>query len=812
MNQEPLSVSSSSTDRQRPRLSAGRALVAAVGAIIFGASVAVKYSPSVLDLIGGVANPVTTGLLWLLPLEAAFLLAMLSRTGISILLTIIRSRSHRAFAGVAVLFLVFSLIPHNDEGRLLIAYLSLASVGSLLLLYGLYPLWCRWAGGLESAADFLVRRLKPGWFLLLTASSTFLIANIVSWVAFQHAPHIQDSVNYVLQARIFASGHVWLKPTWSDYFFSYSAVINDGTRYCSVSTFGHPLLLLPALRLGVEWIANPLLGALAVVALYFLGRELFDERVARIATLLGAFSPFLFFMSSEYMNHVPALLFMTLFMFFFLRTIRRPGILNPLLGGAALGFSLNIRPLTALAIALPVAVYGFYLLFRTPRTGEPTRLQLAGRFALFLVPVFLGLGLFYFYNYLLTGNPRMSGYEAQGILELHHMNWGLGFGVRGWTGWGEHTPLRGLMQTGNNLNGLNKYLFESPIPGLLPAALLFVTLAAGFGDYLLLSVFVSLAGAYFFYWYQDLCFGPRFMYEALMAILLLTARGLVAFPRFITESAASAESPGNSARPTDAGTRYLAARRATLAAVAFCALTALGVGIPQQLKVYANSYWGVDGNFRRSVRRYDINNAVVFMDVNSPPDYENFYGSGYQANSLDLLGPVIYARDQGEDNYVLMKLLPGRRYYYARPGSLFELDTARYRTSPEIDDLLKASSFVKRLDTAEYRFVLLPFRELDQWFACGSAEFEEYRHLSSRLFLRKVEFEDYLPALAIISLDDRREYLSLFEVMRDLESFIIGEYRFTLLFQSPHDKWAVFDIRRTTGREIIIPKSDSLGR
>jgi hypothetical protein len=805
----PVPLSAAQTEPARMNLT--RLAIAAAGAAAFGLSVVIKYAPSVLDLIGGVDNQVTVGLLWLLPIEAALLFALLTRSGIRILRSIAHSRSHRAIAGAAVLFLIFSLMPHDEEGRLMIAYLALASVGSLLLLYGLYPLYCRRLAGLESAADFLTRRLKLGWFLLLTAGSTFLIANFVSWVAFQHAPHIQDSVNYVLQARIFASGHVWLKPTWSDYFFSYSAVINDGVRYSTIATFAHPLLLLPAVMIGIEWIVNPLLGGLAIVALYFLGRELYDERIARISALLGVFSPFLSFMSSEYMNHVPALLFMTLFLLFFMRTVRGPGIINPLIGGAVLGFALNIRPLTAFAIALPAAVYGFYLLFRPARIAHDTRTRLIGRFAIFALPAVIGLGLFYFYNYLLTGDPGMSGYKAYGILDLHHKNWGLGFGIRGWEGWGAHTPLRGLIQTGNNLNGLNKYLFETPIPGLLPAALLFVTLAAGFADYLLLSIFISLAGAYVFYWYQDLCFGPRFMFEGLTAILLLTARGLVTFPRFVVEFARPPPPDPGLSSPDP---RRVRARRATLATTVFCALTALCVGIPQQLGVYSNRYWGVDGNFRRAVQRYNISNALVFMDVDSPPDYDNFYGSGYQANSLDFLGPVIYARDQGEDNYVLMKRLPGRRYYFASPGALLEIDTTRYRTTPAIEDLLKASDFVQHLDTGDYRFVLLPFREVDQWFTCGRAQFEEYRDASSKLFQRKLEFEDYLPALGVISLDDRREYLSLFDVMKDLESFIIGGFRFTLLFQAPHDKWAVYDIRPVTGTEIIIPpaKRDSTER
>ena len=68
---------------------------------------------------------------------------------------------------------------------------------------------------------------------------------------------------------------------------------------------------------GAPWVINPLLGALAVVVVFYLGKTIYDERTARIAALLASVSPFLIFMSSEFYNHATSLLFSTLFVWFF---------------------------------------------------------------------------------------------------------------------------------------------------------------------------------------------------------------------------------------------------------------------------------------------------------------------------------------------------------------------------------------------------------------------------------------------------------------------------------------------------------------
>ena len=127
---------------------------------------------------------------------------------------------------------------------------------------------------------------------------------------------------YQFQGRVFASGHITLPVRFDDYFFGFVQVFNDGQRAFSVQPFGHSLLLALGTLVHSEWLVNPLLGSAQIVVLYLLGKEVYDEATGRIAALLGVASPFLLFMSSEYMNHASSLLFLSLFLLFYFRTIR----------------------------------------------------------------------------------------------------------------------------------------------------------------------------------------------------------------------------------------------------------------------------------------------------------------------------------------------------------------------------------------------------------------------------------------------------------------------------------------------------------
>jgi hypothetical protein len=448
------------------------------------------------------------------------------------------------------------------------------------------------------------------------------------------------------------------------------------------------------------------------------------------------------------------------------------------MSGLSLAMALNIRPLSALAVSIPAAGYGVHLLFKSRWKTLPS-------FLVLLAPVLLGLGAFFLYNYLTTGSPLLSGYKAYGMLEYGHTQWGLGFGERGLPGWGAHTPLRGLTQTGDNLQALNLYLFESPFPGLLLVLLLFLAFTRNPTDWLLLASFTSLPVLYFFYWWHDLCFGPRFLYEGLAPILLLSARGLVEYPRFVGRVLGS-----------DAETRT---RNVLVIAATFSLATAAMVGMPRLLMRYGLRSYGVDDRVYANVKQRHTNNAVVFIDpvLYYPGKSSNFYyGAGFQFNRLDFAGPVIYARGRAAEDYVLMRRFPNRAFYYANPDTFFRIaDIDSFRNAPVVRDLEQAGQFVRQHGTSGYRCILLPYREAVTFVDTGAARLRTFREVNYEILRKQSTLSDFLPAIAVFTPGDSRNYLPVFEPMRERRDYVSDGCRFTALFTADSGRAVVFDIR-----------------
>jgi 4-amino-4-deoxy-L-arabinose transferase-like glycosyltransferase len=776
--------------RQHRALTPPRVALTIVALLLFGAFASIgRWSSLALGtggqlVFGSPGRPVVIPniVIWLAPIVTAGLLLLLPRDGRRLLRQVGRSRAGTAVAVAAVIGFLFTLYPQKETGRLMVAYVDLGATALMFLLAAGYPLLARLLALLRPALRFLIYRLRPAPFVLSASGVVLALTNLFSWRLFRHIPHVHDSISQFLQARIFAAGHVTVPARFDDFFFHYDLVVNDGSRIWSQFPFVHPLLLAPGMLFRAEWLVNPLLGAAEIVVLYFLGRELYDERTGRLAALLGAVSPFLLFMSSEYMNHASGLLFLSLFALFFFRTIRplrgisAPSRLaDPLLCGLSLAIALNIRPLSAVGVSVPFALYAAYLLLRF-------RWRTAPAFLVLLVLVLLGISATGIYNRLTTGNALLSSYDVYGMLEYGNRAGVLGFGNRGFPDWGAHTPLRGLIQTGNNLNALNLYLFQSPLPGLLLVLLLFVAFTRNPADWVLLASFAALPALYFFYWFQDLCFGPRYLYEGLAAVLLLSARAFVEFPRFMGR-AAGAEA--------EARTRNLLAIGVglSLAAAAF-------IGVPRLMKTYGDRYWGVDDRLYARVTERGLSNAVVFVG-NAPTDrFLNYYGAGLPHNALDFAGPVVYARNRGVWNYLLMLRFPGRAFYYADRDTFFQLtDTAGLRNTPPLRDLQQAGQYIRQRGVSGYRCILLPFREAGALVDTMNTPCQTFREAGYHLLRGTSRPADFLPAVAVFILRDPRTYAPLFEPLREGGDYVRDGVRFTVLFRAEGGTSVVYDVR-----------------
>jgi hypothetical protein len=700
---------------------------------------------------------------------------------------------------IVLLVLAFSMLPWEPEvenpayaASKIVFGLTLASAGLTLLVAGAYRRLAFLDASVRGCFDRLMsmdRRL----FLLLVAGFTFVVANAVSYFVFFHMPQVADSVSQVFQARIFASGRLWLpSPQFPD-FFDYTHIINVAGstghpaagfaaanwpgalgRWYSQYPFLHPLLLAPGVLVKAPWLVNPLLGALAVVAIYFLGREVYDERTGRLGALLACVSPFIFNMSGEFMNHASALLFATLFMLFWFRTVRHSSLIthhssliSPILAGVCIGLVADIRPYTAAALAFPFAIYGLVKTVKEPR-------RYLGRFALLVLAGAATASLVLVYNSLTNGHPFLFGYVVK---------WGAGHEVGfGRGAWGQsHTPLRGLINTGHDLNMLNRFLFEWPVPALAVIAFVFLAGAANRRDWLLLAGFASLPVAYFFYWFHQACFGPRFLYEASACLVLLTVRGGQSLGPLLRRT--FGQDVSDRAAATFIG-RVLPLLLLWMAAV----------GLPPLLRSYREPA-RVNYQPVANARKAGLKNALVFC---------NDFGNAFTANSLGRDGDIVYAKDYGLINSALTIAYPGRACWYANRDTLRPLagiDFPESRLRQTLDGMARA---LRDSAVEPYRTLLWPLRDippsgLEAGFV--NSRLVDYRELSRELFTGRHKLDDYMPALACWLLKDDREHLAIFGYMDDLESYIADQYKFTLMYVNEEGTAAYYDIRPVTGDE-----------
>lgn len=596
-------------------------------------------------------------------LALIFALFLCSRVGRAILAALAKNKKAGLAGAVSLLVFLFTLTPRppvigGEITWYTIVYLLWGSLCLGLLLHGLGPLvqalnqrahWRQMLIRAWNKTEQLFLGTKPAIFLSVLFLIFFTLTNLASYFLFEHIPHVKDSIAQVFHAKIFALGKFFVpSPEHREFFdingmWDQSTMINNGKWYSQYPP-GHSFLLMLGVLVDAPWIINPLLGSLTVIMLYILGKELYGEITGRVSAVLGMLSPFILFMSSEFMNHTSALFFFTAFALFFAKTLRTKKLGYGIVAGFCLGMILNIRPLTAFALALPFVIFGSYILITQFQENFLSMTVIA---VAFLV---LAVGLLSF-NYFTNGNPFLFGYEV-----LYGPQVKPGFGN---AAWGDpHTPIQGLRHTLNDLNGVNKFLFEWPAPSLLFVFLLFISLTRNLWDYVLLAVFISLVVAYFFYWFHNWCFGPRIFYESTSALIVLTARGILRLPVLLRNTL---NFPISTIRVYASAAVFLA----------LCLMIAISGNIPALVHEYGNKYLDVNAEVLQAVKKKGLKKGIVFT--------RSSYTSVLPANSPLLDGDIIYARDLGEKNHLLMASFPDYDYYLAEGEKVEPLSKCEYQ-------------------------------------------------------------------------------------------------------------------------------------
>jgi hypothetical protein len=317
-------------------------------------------------------------------------------------------------------------------------------------------------------------------------------------------PHLVDEMAQLFHARVFAAGRLAAPtPEPTEFFLMTHTFLVDG-GWVSQYPPGHPALLALGLACGAEWLITPLMGAMGVPLIFLVGRGLYGPKTGLIAAACWTLSPWVMFMSGTYMNHVTATT-MVLVAWASIIGPRRPERGMFLIAGLALAVAAATRPLDAVAGAAPLVVW-------VVMRGHWRRMiwMVVGG-----APVILAVALV---NQRLFGSPFTLGYAA-----LYGEEVGLGFRT---DPWGESfTPIVALSNLAVAIRRINIYLYEWPVPALLPiAAWALLGRQRRASDIALALGAVAIPVVYFFYWHSGFYPGPRFYYAAVPFLAIGTAR------------------------------------------------------------------------------------------------------------------------------------------------------------------------------------------------------------------------------------------------------------------------------------------------
>ena len=151
----------------------------------------------------------------------------------------------------------------------------------------------------------LTRSLHPVALFALTLSF-----GVVAWIAhvqFSGVPHIYDASAYLFGAKMLAIGRLTVPlPPAADCFNGPFMVALGGFEFPQYAP-GTSLALVPGVWLGVPWLVEPVLGTLALLGIGLVAARLWDRRVATLAVVLGALSPYYSYLAASYLSHAVAL-------------------------------------------------------------------------------------------------------------------------------------------------------------------------------------------------------------------------------------------------------------------------------------------------------------------------------------------------------------------------------------------------------------------------------------------------------------------------------------------------------------------------
>ena len=516
------------------------------------------------------------------------------------------------------------------------------------------------------------------WALVFVLGTLWV--GYVHYSVFQNQYGFGDEMNYLIQARILASGHLSLpQPTDADFFKVgwMDLMVGDG-KIWNFHPIGNSLLLAIGVLLGSPAIIPPLVGGGIFATLFALARRLVGSSTfAWLSVLVAASSQYVATVTGSFMAHAPALLFIelaTLSLVIFWQTGSERYVV---LTGAFLGTAFIMRPLSAVLIVVVPAVLLCVALF-----------QRKVRFRTLVLTAVVGLGIASiecWRTYLTVGQFTLA-YLAKGP-EAN-----MTFAARWARGW--DFRLKTLF--------VNYRYYHSRVFGLGFAGNLvffFIPLVAAprrwwvWLSYIAIVIYwVVHSFLHFYGWMWE----PRMLFEFTHLTVLLTAYGMWLLITY-RGSGAGRISP-------------IAAAVAVAAAGAFLAFNFF-YDLPERFRTEYYHYNKTDPYVRDQIREQGIRNAIFFYkDATAgfaPHSGDNAIAVGKSGEAI-FEGSVIHAIHLGNlTDYALISRYPDRRVFFVQGPTAMQEQPNFYR-----DALPKLAAALSKYQGTHEVAVGIPWMDL----------------------------------------------------------------------------------------------------
>jgi len=451
-------------------------------------------------------------------------------------------------------------------------------------------------------------------------------------------PNSSDENSYLTQARIFASGRLWVPaPPHPEFFRARSMILDgEGGRFFAKAFPGWAAILSLGVLAGAPWIVNPLLSALTLILAGWIGKRLLGPAGEPAMIGMMLLTPFFLLNSASYFNHPATLFFITLFLAAVVRLEANGNAAWVLAAGTAAGAALSMRPAAAAALTVP------FLVWMGVRWARGRRWE---RLAALFLPVGAVLAILGIYNRALYGSPFRTGYGAYDPGDIRMGLGGDNLAITAWWllklfFWTVPGALAGLYFLGRG-RSVRTFFRDDPVVALCAVSLLL--LAAGY------LVFQNKGSNEY---------GPRYYYDGFTCLALLMVAGWKRGAAVLS-----------ALLPRHEGTR-------AVRLVLGCGVLLSLLGSVPLLMAHYRDKVAHNRDLFTAVERSGLKSALVFLETGSgrmPP-------GDLVRNPLDFRTGVLYARDLGaEADRTLAALYPDR------PALIYAYDP--YRRSSTLRSL-----------------------------------------------------------------------------------------------------------------------------